>query len=196
MRGKCRAFCSCVPYSSSVGPIMAVPMPATGARTPNARISSSRMTYRSLSRPAPPYSSGQIGTEKPRSAQRSSHSRWSSVIGTLVPPPGTSPGPRQLAGQLSANQDRTSLRNDIASVPSKSALATMLTQNVGTRASRTGLPSGGIAVGFSAWRRAQYLDPQAGHGIGKLRTQDWGAVHEFRRPHQQLEVADRVGYFA
>ena len=102
-----------MPYSSRVGPIIVVPMPDTGARISSARISWSSTTYSSLPRPAPPYSSGQVGTVKPRSAQRSIHSRWSSVIATLVPPPGTTPGPRQLSGQLASSQSRTSLRNDM-----------------------------------------------------------------------------------
>ena len=93
-------------------------MPACGARARTRRNSSPRMSAWRRSRPPPPYSRGHMGAVQPWPAMRSSQSLTSGFgYSARRPPPLSSPGPggrRIEAGQLSANQPRTSSRNSIA----------------------------------------------------------------------------------
>ena len=108
----CSSHCSGEPNSSSAGPIIDSPIPASGARARMRRISSARICASSLVRPPPPYSVGHISAVHPRSAMRSIHSRVSGLrYFTLRPPTGYSPstmGVRMLGGQLSSSQARVS----------------------------------------------------------------------------------------
>jgi hypothetical protein len=81
-----RCFCSSLPYSRRVGPIIEVPMPISGERALIFDISSKRIFACAGVRPPPPYSVGQVGTVQPRCAIRSSQRATSGSRVTLVEP--------------------------------------------------------------------------------------------------------------
>src|SRR5579872_995840 len=127
MGGTWRRFCSSLPYSRSVGPNIATPMPPMGLKAPVLFISSCRTRACARVSPPPPYCLGHVGVPQPFSAiaffQRGKS-------GSLGPRPSANMIallPLSDCGKFLASHSRTSWRN--SSMPGSISAAADMTSS-------------------------------------------------------------------